>query len=139
MDMFDEAALLQNDVAIAIVLVEPGLTNADHLRMASLVNKRLRFERPVVFRIVRMHADSARDVVIGFCDRAHGGIAIKAVADRHEPRHASGASPRKNVFDLSSELLRMQIDVRVEQHRQAPDRARRATRDSAAAIVCARS
>ncbi len=110
------------DVARAEIVmeVEPRLADADDLGAARQLAQGIHAKRRIFLGFVRMRPDRAPDVLMG---HGHGVDRLEGrdlVADGQHQLHARSAGALDHVLAVGVELMRMQIDVAVDQHLGRP-------------------
>ena len=118
-DMGAEHLLLHLARAVVVVEIEPGLADADDPRVRRQCGQLGRGGRRVVGRLVRMRADRAPDIVIGFGDRPHRRELVEPGADRQHRADAGGARPGDHRIALGGEIREIEMAMAVDEHRRA--------------------
>ena len=139
LDMGGQRAELVLARRIAVMEVQTGLANPDHLGMLSDFNEFVSRDVRAILGVMGMGADRAPDIVMTFGNRRNRFKIGELTADRDHPANPGRAGALDDIIEILGELLTVQVDVAVDQHVQAPAFSLRATSrtwPSALNIVC---
>ena len=118
-DMRAEPAFLGVPGAVVVEIVEPGLAERDHLGMPGQRDQLRGRDAVLLIRIVRMGADRAEHVLEPLGDREQLGQPAYPGRDRHQAADAGSGGARDDAIQILSEIRKIQMAVRVDQHHAA--------------------
>ena len=115
-DVGAEAALLILARAVVVVIVEPGLADRHHLRMARKFHDLFERDVPLFRRMVRMGADRAVHIAMRLDDLEQIGESPHPCRDgEHEP-DACALGARQHGLALRGKVGKIEMAVAIDEH-----------------------
>ena len=118
-----EARPLKRAGGVIVVIVEPGLADADDLVRPGVFDEDFRRRRRLVIHIVGMDSDRAIEVVVGPRQGQHIRELGEPRADRLHDADAGLGGARQHPIDVVGELGKIEMAMAVDQHQPAPSSA----------------
>ena len=118
-DMAAECFLLQCAWAVVVIIIEPGLTDGNNLRISTHLHQAGGGDVRLLLRAMRMGAERAGDVVMRLGDRQDLGKAVDPGRDRQEMPDPGGAGAVDHRLLFGREIGEFQMAVAVDEHVRA--------------------
>src|SRR6476646_8441399 len=117
-DVGAEATLLIGPLAVVVMIIEAGLADAHHLRMACEFHDL--FERDVLLlrRVMRMSADRAEYVTMRLDDLKQIGESPHPGGDGEHEADPCALGAREHGLALRGEIGKIEMAVTIDQHRK---------------------
>ena len=96
--------------AEVVVVIEPCLTEANDLGMAGELHEIGRRDIGLFGRMMRMSADSAPDIVMGFSDRQHLADLFSPCTDGNHKADARLLGAREYAIEIFNEAVALQLE-----------------------------
>src|SRR5579871_3344880 len=113
-DMGAEHPLLDVARTEIVVVIEPGLADADHLRLGRQRRQALGRQFGMIGRLMRMGPDRAPNIGIAFGDRANPLKCVEPGRDRQHCADAGGAGAGDDRVALLVEIGKIEVAVAVD-------------------------
>src|SRR3954471_1650957 len=115
-DVVAEAPLLRLTWAQIVVVIEPSLSDRNHLGMARAHDQVVHRDVELLMRMVRMGADRAIDIGKAFGDGEHLAVSPHARRNRHHaPDVRRTRTPNQGV-QFAGEVGKIQMTMAIDQH-----------------------
>src|SRR5262249_12043370 len=115
-DVIAKAPRLRVPRTVVIKIVEPGLADRDHLRLARKRHKLLDRDIKLLMGIMRMRSDRAEHVREPLGDRRHRGMPLHPGGNRNDARNARRLRTSDDGVELIGKIGKVEMAMTVYEH-----------------------
>src|SRR5215813_1528518 len=114
-DMVAKSLFLRRPRAALVVVVEPGLSDGDHLGMAGAADQLIDSDVELLVRVMRMRANGAIDIGKALGDGNHLSVAFDSRRNGDDARDAGRPRAGNDGIELAGKIGKIEMAVAVDQ------------------------
>src|SRR6202047_5674988 len=115
-DIGAENPLSKRAWGFVVMIIEPGFANADAFWVARQRDQAILRHFGFFMRMMRMRADRAKDVLVGFGEQADRTKSFRAGRNGDHPLKPGGAGAFDHGIALGGEIRKIEVAMTVDQH-----------------------